>query len=124
MNLGDVTKKSVPKLTMIAPAQNGGDVSTRTFIPHRCHEAIGVLGAVSVATACALKGSVADEGVEISGDKTFEIEHPTGFFSVLMNIEQNEGMVKVNKSALLRTARLLMCGEVFVDAALLVAEDA
>ena len=54
MNLGDVTEKSVPKMTMVAPPRNGGTVCTRTFIPKRCHASIGVLGAVSVATACML----------------------------------------------------------------------
>ncbi len=118
MNLGDVTKKSVPKMTLIAPAQHGGDVSTRTFIPHRVHEAIGVLGAVSVATACALQGSVADAGLAMKGSKTFQIEHPTGFFSVEMQVEGEGKQLKVVRSALLRTARLLMRGEVLVAASL------
>ena len=59
MNLGDVTEKSVPKMSMVSAAQNGGAISTRTFIPHRCHASIGVLGAASVATACLLPGSPA-----------------------------------------------------------------
>ncbi len=107
MNLGDVAKASVPKMTLISPARNGGDVSTRTFIPHRVHEAIGVLGAVSVATALALKDG-------ITGAKTFEIEHPTGFFSVEMEIAGRGETLKVTRSALLRTARMLMRGEVLV----------
>lgn len=109
MNLGDVEKASVPKMTLISPARNGGDISTRTFIPHRVHEAIGVLGAVSVATALALKDG-------ITGAKTFEIEHPTGFFSVEMEIEGRGETLKVTRSALLRTARMLMRGEVLVPA--------
>jgi len=59
MNLGDVTAKSVPKMTMVSAPAHGGAISTRTFIPHRCHKTIGVLGAVSVATACLLEGSPA-----------------------------------------------------------------
>ncbi|MYF90128.1 MAG: 4-oxalomesaconate tautomerase, partial [Boseongicola sp. SB0676_bin_33] len=55
MNLGDVTEQSVPKMTMVSPARSGGAISTRTFIPHRCHKTIGVLGAVSVATACLIE---------------------------------------------------------------------
>jgi 4-oxalomesaconate tautomerase len=109
MKLGDVEKASVPKMTLISPARNGGDVSTRTFIPHRVHEAIGVLGAVSVATALALKDG-------ITGAKTFEIEHPTGFFSVEMEIEGRGDTLKVTRSALLRTARMLMRGEVLIPA--------
>ena len=115
MNLGDVTQKSVPKMTLIAPAQNGGDVATRTFIPHRVHEAIGVLGAVSVATACAIEGSIAFQGV-VTGSRTFAIEHPTGFFSVEMAVEGAGPTLTIKRSALLRTARLLMRGEVMVPA--------
>lgn len=121
MNLGDVTKKTVPKMTLIAPAQNGGTVSTRTFIPHRVHEAIGVLGAVSVATACLLKGSVAvgvaqTDGFAGSGAIQMDVEHPTGFFTVDMDVETGADGLKVKRSALLRTARKLMEGQVFVPA--------
>ena len=70
MNLGDVTDKTVPKMSLLSPPAHGGAVSTRTFIPHRVHEAIGVLGAVSVATACMLPGSVAHEiAVAQGGDR-------------------------------------------------------
>src|SRR3546814_16290472 len=58
-NLGDVRDKTVPKMTMVSPPANGGCVSTRTFIPHRCHATIGVFGAISVATACLLPASPA-----------------------------------------------------------------
>ncbi len=116
MALGDVTDASVPKITLIARAANGGTVSTRTFIPHRVHEAIGVFGAVSVATACVLKGSVANDllGLEVQGATDLEIEHPTGFFTVSMDIEGEGPALRIKRSALLRTARKLMTGQVFV----------
>jgi 4-oxalomesaconate tautomerase len=121
MNLGDVTKKTVPKLTLIAPPRDGGAISTRTFIPHRVHEAIGVLGAVSVATACVLRGSVADGIAQLgafrgSGPVQLDVEHPTGFFTVDMEVEATAGGIRVKRSALLRTARKLMEGRVFVPA--------
>jgi len=124
MNLGDVTKKTVPKMTLIAPPQHGGAISTRTFIPHRVHEAIGVLGAVSVATACVLKGSVADGIAQLggfggSGPVQLEIEHPTGFFTVDMELETAGDRLRVKRSALLRTARKLMEGNVFIPASVL-----
>lgn len=119
MNLGDVTKKTVPKMCLVAPAQHGGAVATRNFIPHTVHKAIGVFGAVSVATACALPGSIAAEvagtGAEL-GKRTFEIEHPTGFFTVEMELVAGEGGPRVERAALLRTARALMTGSVFVPA--------
>ncbi len=117
MNLGDVTNKTVPKMSLLSPAKDGGLINTRTFIPHRAHDAIGVLGAVSVATACMLKGSVAAKiaGLDqIADSLDIEVEHPTGFFTVQMEVDQSGSELKITKSALLRTARLLMSGNIFV----------
>lgn len=118
MNLGDVAGKTVPKMSLLSPPAHGGTVSTRTFIPHRVHEAIGVLGAVSVATACMLPGSVASEvaviGEGTDGSTEIEVEHPTGFFTVTLEVKASDGAFAVIRSALLRTARLLMRGEVLV----------
>ncbi len=117
MNLGDVTNKTVPKMSLLSPAKDGGLLSTRTFIPHRVHESIGVLGAVSVATACMLEGSVA---AQIAGLTTIgsslevEVEHPSGFFTVQMEVDNSSGTPVVTKSALLRTARMLMSGSIYV----------
>jgi 4-oxalomesaconate tautomerase len=119
MNLGDVTKKTVPKMCLVSPARHGGTIHTRTFIPHRVHEAIGVLGAVSVATACVTPGSVAAQVAGLtprSGSQRLEIEHPTGFFTVEMEVALEGNTVSVKRSALLRTARKLMQGQVFVPA--------
>jgi 4-oxalomesaconate tautomerase len=117
MNLGDVTQKTVPKMCLVSSARHGGTIHTRTFIPHRVHEAIGVLGAVSVATACVTPGSVAAQVAGLtphSGAQLLTIEHPTGFFTVEMDVTIAAGDVTVNRSALLRTARKLMQGEVYV----------
>ena len=117
MNLGDVAKKTVPKMCLVAPAQHGGAICTRNFIPHRVHEAIGVFGAVSVATACVTPGSVAAEvaGIaDVMAVKSLEVEHPTGFFTVSMDMTLENGAVTVHRSALLRTARKLMAGEVYI----------
>lgn len=119
MNLGDVAKKTVPKMCLVAPAQKGGAICTRNFIPHRVHEAIGVFGAVSVATACVTPGSVAAEmaGIDdVTAVTSLDIEHPTGFFTVAMDVTLDGGKIHVHRSALLRTARKLMTGEVYVPA--------
>jgi len=121
MNLGEVGKKTVPKMCLVSPARHGGTIHTRTFIPHRVHEAIGVLGAVSVATACVTSGSVAAQVAGLtphSGSQRLQIEHPTGFFTVEMDVTVDGTDVTVNRSALLRTARKLMQGEVFVPGSL------
>ncbi|MEZ5449106.1 MAG: PrpF domain-containing protein [Thiolinea sp.] len=113
MNLGDVSRKVVPKMTLIAAPQQGGHVSTRTFIPHDCHAAIGVLGAVSVATACIRPGSVA-AGIAVVPDgdcKQLSVEHPSGEFSVELQLD---AAGQVEQAGLLRTARLLSRGELYI----------
>lgn len=119
MKLGDVTNKTVPKMTLVSAPLAGGVISTRTFIPHRVHEAIGVLGAVSVATAVVTPGSVAAwhaAPVALRGDggNLLKIEHPTGFFTVAMDAVSDGPTVRVRSAALLRTARKLMSGVVHV----------
>ena len=119
MNLGDVTRKTVPKMCLVSAPRNGGSIATATFIPHRVHEAIGVLGAVSVATACVIPGSVASQLVqrsEASGPR-IEVEHPTGFFTVDVEVEVAQSIV-VRRAMLLRTARKLLRGDVFVPGAI------
>ena len=115
MGLGDVRNKVVPKVTLIAPAIDGGAVHTRTFIPKVCHEAIGVLGAVSVATACLIEGSVAAEVVTPSAShvRDLSIEHPSGEFTVRLELDEHDGSVV--SAALLRTARALFRGEVLIQ---------
>lgn len=112
MNLGDVRATTVPKLTLVAPPADGGALATRSFIPHRCHDAIGVLGAVSVATAALLGGPAADVA-ELDGGGTVVVEHPTGTFDVAVElVARDEGPV-VERAGIIRTARKLMDGEVF-----------
>ena len=110
MNLGDVKEKSVPKMTLVSPAQNGGTISTRSFIPHRCHASIGVFAAVSVATACTLPGSVAAEIASLPSDSRFLVEHPSGAAEVLVNRSESGEIEGVGT---LRTARKLFDGKVF-----------
>lgn len=119
MNLGDVADKVVPKMTLVAAPASGGAVVTRTFIPHVCHAAIGVLGAVSVATACVLEGSVAHELAVVpeSAAKLLSIEHPTGEFSVQLETGTDAGGALTLKGAgLLRTTRRLFEGNALVPA--------
>lgn len=115
MGLGDVTHKNYPKMTLIAPARHGGHLTTRSFIPHVCHDAIGVLAAVTVASASVLKGSVC-EGIvdhESALQGSVSVEHPTGEFSVALKVDPQDNQ-RVTQAALLRTARLIMRGDVMV----------
>jgi 4-oxalomesaconate tautomerase len=119
MNLGDVADKVVPKMCLVARPRAGGQISTRTLIPHDCHAAVGVLGAVTVATAAVLEGSVANRYGQVPAGlvKSVSVEHPSGEFTVVLTMNPAKPS-EVLRAALLRTARLILRGTVYVPAAL------
>lgn len=113
MGLGDVSDKNYPKMCLLNKPVNGGTVHTRCFIPHVCHDAVGVLAAVTVGTACVMAGTVADGLADVApGAKTtVSVEHPSGEFSVALTLDGNGEVIG---SALLRTARTIMAGAVMI----------
>ncbi len=113
MNLGDVTEKSVPKMTLVSPPVEGGAISTRSFIPHRCHASIGVFAAVSVATACTLPEGPARRLALMPSDGSFRIEHPTGAAEVIV---ERDDAGAVTAAGTIRSARKLFEGRVFPSA--------
>ena len=110
MKLGDVASKPVPKMTLVSRPSAGGAISTRSFIPHRCHSSIGVFAAVSVATACTLPEGPAARLSTTPSDGLYRIEHPTGNTEVL--VETDAGGA-VTSAGMVRTARKLFDGHVF-----------
>lgn len=118
MNLGDVAQRTVPKMCLVSPPVNGGAINTRSYIPHRCHASIGVLGAVSVATAVALPGSVCEGLAQMPpGDSpVLGVEHPSGELSAQIHIRREGDAVTVTSAALIRTARWLFDGKVHIPA--------
>lgn len=112
MNLGDVSAKSVPKMMLVAAPREGGAIAVRSLIPHRVHASIGVLGAVSVATACLIEGSPAAKVASVPDGltKTLGVEHPTGVTECVVTVDENGAPVEAGMQ---RTARKLMDGEVF-----------
>jgi len=142
MNLGDVSQQTIPKMCLISPPENGGAINTRMFIPHVVHEAIGVLAAVSVATAYVMPDTVCDritnyelritsdgdssitthhpsltthDPQPITHNSSLSIEHPTGEFTVNLEYELPNTNIQILKSGVIRTARILSKGEVFIQ---------
>ena len=115
MGLGDVSDAVIPKLSLVAPPKEGGNISTRNFIPRTCHTAIGVFAAVTVATACVIPGSVAEgiARVDPGNTQSLSVEHPTGEFTVNLELDRTADLPIVKRAGLLRTARLLFDGLVF-----------
>jgi 4-oxalomesaconate tautomerase len=117
MGLGDVSERTFPKVCLVAPPREGGLISTRSFIPHDCHAAIGVFAAVSVVSGCVLPGSVCDgiAAVPEGARKTCGIEHPTGTFVTTVEVGRDaNGQVTVERAGIVRTARKLFDGQVYV----------
>ncbi len=114
MGLGDVAAASVPKISLVAAPADGGTICTRTFIPVRVHDSIGVLGAVSVATAMLLDGAAGSDLAAVKpGQTRFDIEHPTGHLEVEAEVDQASQPPRVIRSGVVRTARKLFDGTVF-----------
>lgn len=116
MNLGDVTDNVVPKMFLLAEPRAGGALSTRSFIPKVAHASIGVLAAVTVATACVIPGTTAYDLAKVpeGSRKLILLEHPTGDFAVEVEVSGSSGNPKIERAALLRTARKLFQGQIFV----------
>lgn len=112
MGLGDVTDKSYPKMTLVSSSSSGAALNTRSFIPHTVHQSIGVLAALTIATAACMDGTVAATVSQPGSgpERKLLIEHPSGVFPVEMRLDGDE----VVRSGLVRTARTLMAGSVFV----------
>jgi 4-oxalomesaconate tautomerase len=109
---GDLDSTTVPKVVLVGRPVAGGTLVTRSFIPDRVHEAIGVLGAATVAAAARLEGTVAhDVATAPHAGRPMRIEHPTGFLDVDVTLSDDPDR-PVGETTLVRTARLLMDGVV------------
>lgn len=115
MNLGDVKDKTVPKMTIVSVPKNGGMINTRSFIPHRVHDAVGVLAAVSVATAAAIPGAVGHDVADLPTEKKklCHVEHPTGALTVEVELDDDPNVQAPKTTAIMRTARLLFSGTTY-----------
>ena len=116
MGLGDATGKVLPKVALLAKPQHGGTLSSRYFVPSNCHAAHAVTGAICVSTAAMLPGSITDELVERpAGNRAqVSVEHPSGNIDILLDLAQSDAGLQVNRAGLIRTARKLFRGELYV----------
>ncbi|MBV1701693.1 MAG: 4-oxalomesaconate tautomerase [Hyphomicrobiales bacterium] len=119
MGLGDVSGKVVPKIGLLSPARDGGTITSRYLTPHALHAAHAVTGAVCIASACSIPGTIAAElaVADTANPRTIWIEHPSGKVDVLLTIEGSGASLKITAGTM-RTARPIMRGEVYVPKAL------
>ena len=117
MGLGDASGKVLPKVALLARAQHGGTLSSRYFVPDNCHAAHAVTGAICVATAAMLPGSITDELVERpSGERVdVRVEHPSGKIDIVLQLGHQKGALQIQRAGLIRTARKLFRGELYLS---------
>lgn len=111
MGLGDVAASVVPKPVLVSDGDDPDSVTSRYFTPRRCHASHAVTGAIGVATAFALPGTVASGAGARPGMRTIAVLHPAGRIEVEIGIEGTGDAAHVQRAALLRTARKIMQGE-------------
>jgi 2-methylaconitate cis-trans-isomerase PrpF/tripartite-type tricarboxylate transporter receptor subunit TctC len=111
MGLGDVSASVVPKPVLVSAGDDHDSVTSRYFTPHRCHSSHAVTGAIGVATALALPGTVASGCARQPGTHMLAVLHPEGRIEVEMELSVTGDSVRIERAALLRTARRIMQGE-------------
>lgn len=117
MGMGDVTGLVIPKFALLAPPrEEGGNITSRYFVPTACHAAHAVTGAICVGCCTALKGSVAD-GLAVHADippQRCRIEHPSGSIEVALDLAYDGDRLVVNSAGVLRTTRKLFSGLLYI----------
>ncbi len=111
MGLGDVSHSVVPKPVLVSAGDGVDSLTSRYFTPRRCHASHAVTGAVGIATAFALPGTVASSSVATSGRRRIAVLHPQGRIEVDVEIAGEGGAARVTQAALVRTARKILQGE-------------
>jgi len=119
MGIGDCSKSVTPKFALLAAAQEGGTIATRYFMPWKTHPTMAVTGAQCIASCALTPGSVADGLLTRPDSSPAEVvlEHASGTIDVLVDFDTSDGFA-LNAAGLIRTARKIAAGEVFVPAAL------
>ena len=117
MGLGDVSQMVIPKPILLSPPAGEGTITARYFMPHSCHTAVAITGAVCIASACCTPGTIAHRlarlpEVDADGRRRLIIEHPSGQTPV--EIEQDPDTGVVTRAMVIRTARRLFEGHVLV----------
>jgi len=116
MGLGDATGKVLPKVALLAPPSHGGTIASRYLTPWSCHAAHAVTGALCVAAACRVPGTVAEQLARDSDD-SIVIEHPAGKIETRVEAapRRADRVPAIVRAGVARTARLLLAGRVFVS---------
>ena len=114
MGLGDVSTSVIPKPVLASPGDDALSITSRYFTPRRCHASHAVTGAIGVATAFALPGTVASSAQALSGACCVGVLHPQGRIDIDVLVHGQGEAASIERAALVRTARKIFHGELHV----------
>jgi 2-methylaconitate cis-trans-isomerase PrpF len=123
MGMGDCTDLVVPKPLLLSAAAKGGTITSRDFVPYNCHATHSVTGAMALATACAMDGTIAARISGVHTHGTIAIEHPSGVMDIEIDAEGTGDGFKLNEAGLLRTCRKLFEGNICIPASVWNGQD-
>ncbi|WP_274611569.1 PrpF domain-containing protein [Rhodoplanes elegans] len=123
-------RPATPKVALVGPpadyvasdgravAARDVDLVARMISMGKLHHALTGTGAVALAVAAALPGTLVADilGGVASADRMVRLGHASGVLPVGAAASTRDGIVTVDKAVLSRTARRLMEGYVFVPA--------
>lgn len=114
MGLGDVSTSVVPKPVVVSPGDDADSVTSRYFTPRRCHASHAVTGAIGVATAHALPGTVASGRASGAGARRIAVLHPQGRIEIDVLLDGHGDELRIQRAALVRTARKILQGDLHI----------
>lgn len=118
MGMGDVKDSVTPKFGMLAPPKAGGTISARYFMPWKCHPSMAVTGSQCLAACLLTPNTVADGMAQLPDEipACITLEHASGQIDVIVDYEYEPDGFILKSAGLIRTARKLAEGRVFVPA--------
>ena len=124
MGLGDVSDSVIPKPVIVSSGDSSDSITSRYFTPRRCHASHAVTGAIGVASAFALPGTVASRSESAAGVGNVSVLHPSGRIDIEVDVEGDGPEAQIKRAALLRTARKILQGELHIPDYVLSRPDA
>ncbi|MEM8539883.1 MAG: 4-oxalomesaconate tautomerase [Pseudomonadota bacterium] len=118
MGMGDVTRSVTPKFGLLAEPRQGGSIAARYFMPWTTHPSFAVTGSICTGSCLMIPGTIAQGLANLpdANPAPLKIEHPSGAIDVVMDVQINDGDFSLSSAGLLRTARKLMSGNIYVPA--------
>ncbi len=118
MGLGDVAHSVIPKPVLVSAGDGHTNITSRYFTPRRCHASHAVTGAIGVASAFALPGTVASgvsgEHGGFEGSRHLAVLHPAGRIDIEVEVAGRGEAAQIRRAALVRTARKILQGELHI----------